>query len=42
MGKEIIKKKTLKFLGIMSESLKDLDGKKKGKKEKRGRHGNVN
>ena len=33
--KTIIKEKTMKFLGIMSESLKDLDGKNKGKKEKR-------
>ena len=41
MEKTIIKEKTMKFLGIMSESLKDLDGKKKLKKEKRGSHNNV-
>ena len=31
----------MKFLGIMFESLKDCDGKKKGGKEKQGRHSNV-
>ena len=29
LGKEIIKAKTMKFLGITSKSLKDPDGKKK-------------
>ena len=32
MEKAIIKEKTIKFLGITSESLKDPDGKKKEKK----------
>ena len=41
LEKEIIKMKTVNFLRITSESLKDPDGKKKGKKEKRGRHNNV-
>ena len=36
LEKEIIKMKTVNFLRITSESLKDPDGKKKGKKEKRG------
>ena len=41
LEKEIIKMKTMNFLRITSESLKDLDGKKKGKNEKRGRHSSV-
>ena len=41
LEKAILKTKTMKFLRIMSESLKDLDGKKKLKKEKRGSHNNV-
>ena len=31
----------MKFLGVSSESLKDLDGKNKVKKENQGRHSNV-
>ena len=34
LEKVIIKPKNMKFLGITSESLKDLDGKKNGIKEK--------
>ena len=35
LEKVIIKEKTMKFLGITSGYLKDLDGQKKGKKEKK-------
>ena len=35
LEKAIINAKTMKFMGIMSDSLKDPDGIKKGKKEKR-------
>ena len=41
LEKAIIKAKSMKFLGISAEPLKDPDGKKKGKKENRGRHSNV-
>ena len=41
LEKEIIKAKSMNFLGVSEEHLKDTDGKKKGKKENRGRHSNV-
>ena len=41
LEKAIIKAKSMKFLGVSSESLKDSDGKNKGKKENRRRHSNV-
>ena len=31
----------MKFLAVSAKSLKDLEGKKKAKKETRGRHSNV-
>ena len=41
LEKAIIKAKAMKFLEVAAKSIKDLDGKKKGKKEKRVRHSNV-
>ena len=37
----IIKAKALKYLGVSVESLKDLEGMRKAKKETRGRYSNV-
>ena len=41
LEKAIIKAKSMKFLGVSVEPLKDPNGKKKGNKENRGRHSNV-
>ena len=41
LEKAIIKAKSMKFLGVSSESLKDPDGKKKGNKENQGRNSYV-
>ena len=41
LEKAIIKSKSMKFLGLSTESLKDPKGKRKVKKEYRGRHSNV-
>ena len=41
LEKVIIKAKAMKSLGVSTESLKDPEGKKKSKKETKGRHNNV-
>ena len=41
LGEAILKSKIVKALGIMVESMKEANGKKKGRGEKRGRHSNV-
>ena len=41
LEKAIIKAKSMKFLGVSTKSLKDPKGKRKVKKETRGRHSNV-
>lgn len=41
LGEAILKKKSLKHLGIVSESLRETEGKKKGRGEKWGRRSNL-